>query len=47
MARIRRRMPVSTITHRTASRDRSYQAEIQVSNTTGGNTYIDKSWRIR
>jgi arylsulfatase A-like enzyme len=41
------KMPVSTITHRTASRDRSYQAEIQVSNTTGGNTYIDKSWRIR
>jgi arylsulfatase A-like enzyme len=41
------KMPVRTITHPTASRDRSYQAEIQVSTTTGGATYIDKSWRIR
>jgi hypothetical protein len=41
------KMPLRTITHVAASRDRSYQAEIQVSSTTGGGDYIDKSWRIR
>ena len=41
------KMPMRTITYITASRDRSYQAEIQLSNTKGGNYYVDKSWRIR
>jgi predicted AlkP superfamily pyrophosphatase or phosphodiesterase len=41
------KMPMRTVTYITASRDRSYQAEIQLSNTKGGNYYVDKSWRIR